>query len=154
MKWRPFSLASGSDFMFFSATTRAQLHSPLTCLVIMYAFQLSFPFPGIAPAFLNIVQNRKILRNDLIIHCFWQQLQPAMFPSLLPQQFGGSLHWNRSVPQPSWKRKERQENLQKSSNRASVPQPSSHRFSQHDPKERLFYWGHTCALVLHTGYTH
>lgn len=48
----------------------------------MYAFQLSFPFPGIAPAFLNIVQNRKILRNDLIIHCFWQQFQPTMFPSL------------------------------------------------------------------------
>lgn len=48
----------------------------------MYAFQLSFPFPGVVPAFLNIVQNRKILRSDLIIHFFWHQFQPAMFPAL------------------------------------------------------------------------
>lgn len=48
----------------------------------MYAFQLSFPFPGVVPAFLNIVQNRKILRTDLIIHYFWHQFQPAMFPAL------------------------------------------------------------------------
>lgn len=49
----------------------------------MYAFQLSFPFPGVVPAFLNIVQNRKILRNDLIIHFFWHEFQPTMFPALL-----------------------------------------------------------------------
>lgn len=48
----------------------------------MYAFQLSFPFPGVVPAFLHIVQNRKILRSDLIIHFFWHQFQPAMFPAL------------------------------------------------------------------------
>lgn len=48
----------------------------------MYAFQLSFPFPGVVPAFLNIVQNRKILRNDLRIHFFWHQFQPTMFPTL------------------------------------------------------------------------
>lgn len=48
----------------------------------MYAFQLSFPFPGVVPAFLHIVQNRKILRNDLIIHFFWHKFQPTMFPAL------------------------------------------------------------------------
>lgn len=71
--------------MFSSTTTKAKkLHSPLTWSVIMYAFQLSFPFPGVVPAFLNIVQNRKILHNDLIIlfFFFWHQFQPTMFPTL------------------------------------------------------------------------
>lgn len=66
----------------------------------MYAFQLSFPFPGIAPAFLNIVQNRKILRNDLIIHCFWQQVQSTMFPSLFFLSLAGyTLEQIRSLTQ-------------------------------------------------------
>lgn len=68
--------------MLSSTTTRAKLHSPLTWSVIMYAFRLSFPFPGVVPAFLHIVQNRKILRNGLIIHFFWHKFQPTMFPAL------------------------------------------------------------------------
>lgn len=85
----------------------------------MYAFQLSFPFPGIAPAFLNIVQNRKILRNDLIIHCFWQQFQPTMFPSLffLNSQADYTLKQISSLIQL------KDNKSAKDSNRESVPQP-------------------------------
>jgi len=85
----------------------------------MYAFQLSFPFPGIAPAFLNIVQNRKILRNDLIIHCFWQQFQPTMFPSLF---FLNSLAGYR-LKKISSLIQSKDNKSAKGSNRESVPQP-------------------------------
>lgn len=85
----------------------------------MYAFQLSFPFPGIAPAFLNIVQNRKILRNDLIIHCFWQQFQPTMFPSLF---FLNSLA-DYTLKQISSLIQLKDNKSAKGSNRESVHQP-------------------------------
>lgn len=85
----------------------------------MYAFQLSFPFPGIAPAFLNIVQNRKILRNDLIIHCFWQQFQTTTFPSLF---FLNSLA-DYTLKQICSLIQLKDNKSAKGSNRESVPQP-------------------------------
>lgn len=95
----------------------------------MYAFQLSFPFPGIAPAFLNIVQNRKILRNDLIIHCFWQQVESTMFPSLffLNSLAGYTLKQIRSLTQL------KDNKSAKGSNREGAPQPAHVDFSQLDP---------------------
>lgn len=103
-----------------------KLHSPLTCSVITYAFQLSFSFPGIAPAFLNIVQNRKIVRNDLIIHCFWQQFQPTMFPSL----FLNSLvdYRLKQIPDPV-----KRQQICKRFTQRKCSSASSHSFSQLDP---------------------
>lgn len=77
----------------------------------MYAFQLSFPFPGVVPAFSNIVQNRKILRNDLIIHFFLAPI-PAyhVSRSLLPQQSGGLYTETYQPPDPV---KRQTTNLQK-----------------------------------------
>lgn len=93
----------------------------------MYAFQLSFPFPGVVPAFLNIVQNRKILRNDLIIHFFWHQFQSTMFPALL---FLNSLADYAPKHITSWSRgKDRQQIWKRFKQRECSPASSQRFFS-------------------------
>lgn len=85
----------------------------------MYAFQLSIPFPGVVPAFLNIVQNRKILHNDLIILFFFLAPIPAyhVSHSLLPQQSGGLYTETYQLPDPV---KRQTTNLQKVKNTERV----------------------------------